>query len=105
MKALAILLAVFSLFSCASIKRPDIDVCIVNAPGKKINCYNLEKDYQDDGQLKPGAKFHTRVAASIQDLNKHLVFTSDTGPENAIAKLKAYIKNLREAYENECKAK
>lgn len=101
---LTILLAAFSLTACATIKRPSIDICIVNAPGKKLNCYDMQRDYTDDGQLKPGVKFHTRPAPDIQAVNKHLIFTSDAGPENAIAKLKAYIKKLREAYENECKA-
>jgi hypothetical protein len=103
MKALAILLVVFSLTSCATIKRPNVDICVVNAPGKKLTCYNFERDYAPDGQIKPGVNPHFRPAPDVAALNKHLIFTSDEGPENAIAKLKAYIKNLREVYEKGCK--
>lgn len=90
--------------SCATIQRPDTDMCIVNAPNKVRKCYNLSKDYTDDGALKPGAVPVYRAVVSIDDLNKFLVIDSPTGTEDGQARLKAYIKLLRENYEKGCSA-
>ena len=89
--------------SCASIQRPNVDVGIVNAPGKRVKYYNLERDYDADGKLKPGAVPTYRPFAKLEDLNKRLCLDSDAGPEEAIARFKAYVRNLREAYERDCK--
>jgi hypothetical protein len=86
------------LASCANIKRPDADLCVVNAPGKKLTCYNLEKDYNDDGQIKPGIQPHFKPATDLDALNKHVAMSAAD-----FAKFKAYIKKLREEYESGCK--
>ena len=96
------LLMAFSLFACASIQRPDIDLMIINAPGNKRCGYNFERDYGDDGRLKSGAKMFCRPNKLVSDLNKGLYIDSKDGPEEGIARLKAYIKTLREEGEKHC---
>lgn len=90
--------------SCSHITRPDIDVCQVNAPGKKLSCYRF-KDFLANGNIKAGTQPHFRPAPDVDALNKHLIFASDNGPMDAIAKIKAYVRKLRESYESECKPK
>lgn len=94
---------VFSLSGCATIRAPDTDLCIVNAPAKKRKCYNLAMDYQSDGRLKPTAKPVYRPVEKIEDLNKFLVVDSPTGTEDGQARLKAYIRALREEYQRGCR--
>jgi hypothetical protein len=89
-----VLSTVFSLWACAD--RPDVDLCIINAPNKNRKCFNLAKDYQDDGSLKPGAMPVYRATSTIEDLNKSLVLDSSTGPEDAIARMKAWVRKLQE---------
>jgi hypothetical protein len=87
-----------SLASCAQIKRPDADICVLNAPGAKLTCYNLKDDYDDDGNIKPGAKPHFLPAPTLESINKSIVMS----PAH-FSLLKAYVKKLREEYENGCK--
>lgn len=111
-KLLILLLIVGS--SACGVPRPNADVCIVIAPPedpeypRKRKCYNLERDYNDDGTLKAGAKPVYRPNEKIEDLNKALVIDSPYDAQNpnpnhfedGIARIKAWIKKLREAYEN-----
>lgn len=77
----------------------------MNAPDRVRKCYNLKRDYGDDGFLKPDAKPTYRPNATIEDLNKALVLDSPhdaTHPnpthfEDGIARVKAWVKKLREA--------
>ncbi len=88
----------FAILSCAKISRPDADICVVNAFGKKLTCYNLARDYNDDGLIKPGTPAHFKPAPDIDSVNKHVVMSAaDFG------KFKAYVKKLREEYDNSCK--
>lgn len=87
---------VFSLAACG-IPRPDADLCIVNAPNKNRKCYNLKRDYRDDGTLRPGAIPTYRPNPTVEELNKSLIIDSADGPEEGIARVKAWIKKLREA--------
>lgn len=86
------------LVGCAKISRPDMDLSVVNAPGKKLTSYNFKNDFGDDGQIKPGAKPHFKPIATIDDLNKYVAISPDD-----FGKLKAYVKLLREEYERGCK--
>lgn len=99
------LLVVCSLFiGCAS--RPDIYHCIINAPNENRKCYHAERDYDDDGYLKPGAVAVYRQNKTIQDLNKAYVIDSDDKEhpfETALERAKAYGKNVREELQ-ECKS-
>lgn len=83
---------------------PDIDGCIVNAPARHLKCYNFARDYDlgSDGvlHLKSGAKASIRAVNSVSDLNKGFIVDTDpaTHPhhyEDALAALKAYVKDLR----------
>lgn len=85
-----------SLPGCAT-GRPDADVCIVNAPNKTRKCYNLKRDYQDDGHLMPVATPTYRPTPTLDSLNKALVLDSEDGFEEGIARVKGWVKKLREA--------
>lgn len=101
---LTALLIAGSLAGCG-VPRPDADLCIVNAPNLNRKCYNLKRDYDDDGSLKPGAVPTYRANATVQDLNKALLIDSPfdaehpnpTHFEDGIARMKAWVKELREA--------
>lgn len=94
-----------ALVGCA-MGRPDVEVCIVNAPNSVRKCYNLRDDYDDQGRLKPGArpKYHPNVV--IGDLNKALLVDSPHDAQNpnpnhfedGAARLKAWIQRMREEY-------
>lgn len=104
-KLLMVLWTVCSLSGCAAIRAPNTDLCIVNAaadvqPAPKRKCYNMAKDYDDQGRLKPGAVPVYRENRSVQDLNKFLVVDSPTGTEDGQAELKAWVQKLRKHYEN-----
>src|SRR5687768_7623046 len=99
---LATLLMAFSLVGCAAIQRPDVDLMIVNAPGKKRCGYNMLRDYDANGQLKPGVQMHCRPNSSVKDLNKATLLDSDEGFTKALSRMKAYIRTMREEYEKRC---
>lgn len=94
-----LLLAVCSLYSCA-VQRPNVDLCIVNAPAANRKCYNMHDDYNNDGTLKAGAVAKYRDNKDVSDLSKALVIDSPTGYEDGLAAIKTYIKQLRTHYEN-----
>lgn len=110
---LLILLLIAGSAACG-VPRPDADVCIVIAPPedaeypRQRKCYNLAKDYNDDGTLKAEAKPVYRPNPKIEDLNKAMLVDSPHDADNpnpahfedGIARIKAWIKKLREAYEN-----
>lgn len=88
----------FSLFLVGcGVERPDTTLSIVNAGAREIRGYNLKKDYDDNGNIKPGAVPVVKPISTIEDLDKYAV----TDPQS-LANLKAYVKQLREAYQN-CK--
>lgn len=79
------------------VPRPKGDICIVDARREVLRCYDMEKDYNDDGTLKPGAVQHTKPAINIDSVNKFTVFDPD-----AWAEVKIYIGKVKERYK-ECK--
>lgn len=91
MRRLIKLLMICSLLGC-DIDRPNTDICVVNSPGQHQKCYNIQKDYNDDGTIKGDAKPIYKPAATVEDLNKNIC----TNPDGW-ANLKAYMKKLREA--------
>lgn len=88
------LLIAFSFGGCAKLKRPDTDLCGINVPGLELRCYNLLKDYNDDGSRKKDAKpkqiFFESKEAMLDGLNK-FIGTDPVG----LAHLKAYIAKMR----------
>lgn len=83
------------LLSACAVKRPDIEVCVVNGPGEIRKCYNLRDQYDDQGNLKPGAKPIYRENHTVMDLNKAFLVDSKTGFEDGLAGLKAWIQELK----------
>lgn len=97
MKPLTLILTAFSVFIGCSIPRPDTELCVVNAPMNQMKCYNVRDDYDDKGFLLPNATPLYRPAFTVDDLNKYTVMDIASW-----ANMKAYIKKMREEYEN-CK--
>lgn len=91
------LLISFSIFAagCAGVERPDTDICIANAPAKHLKCYNMKRDYNDDGRLKKDAKPFFKPFSKIEDVNKFML----TDPEKGIPNLKAFINDMRDLCE------
>lgn len=103
-KQLILLLIISSVVACA--KRPDSDVCVVNAPAKHSKCYNLLHDYDDEGNLKHGAAATFKPANTIDDLNKAVWTDSEKGWPNLqiyIGLLRQHIKELESGLK-ECRA-
>jgi hypothetical protein len=94
MKALTTLFLAFSLSGCATIAKPDANLCVVNAPARHLKCYNLAADYNDDGNIKASAKAKFFRAETVEDLNKGVWMSN-----NDWAKVKGWIRELRKAYE------
>lgn len=88
-----LLLAVFSihLFACSYVPLPHTNLCVANPALKHSKCYWLDKDYQEDGTLKPGAKPNFKPLITIDDMNKSIWTDPDSW-----GSLKGYIKTLRE---------
>jgi hypothetical protein len=86
--------SLFLLTSCATIVRPDANLCIVNAPAEHLKCYNLKHDYNKDGTIKKSAKAKFFTAQKVEDLNKGVWMSN-----NDWAKVKGWIRELRKAYE------
>ncbi len=84
-------------FACASIPRPDTDMCVVNAPMKHQKCYNLNRDYDSSGNLNAGAVPTYKPAVVVEDLNKNITTDAD-----GWAHLKAYIRELRRKAGESC---
>jgi hypothetical protein len=91
MRLMMLLAACSILAGCNSVPRPDTDLCVNNAQLFHKKCYNLARDYDDAGNLKPDAKPIFKPLASLSDADKD-VCTSPAGWAN----LKAYIRALRE---------
>lgn len=86
----ALLIGCNILTSCATVPRPDTDLCVVNAEGPYQMCFNMKSDYKSDGKLKPDAKPKYKPALTVMDLNKNIC----TDPDG-FANLRAYITKLR----------
>lgn len=97
---LMILLTAFNLLAAGcqsvSVSRPDTNLCVVNVPALHEKCYNLKSDYDDNGQLQPGAKPVIKQYATPDEMLAALNKKIGTDPDGW-AHLKAYIKELRDA--------
>ena len=96
-------LTVFNLFviatmGCSSVERPNADICVINAPGLKLTCYNMRNDYDNSGNLKPGVQPHFKQTVTLYDVNKFITMSPDDFSE-----LKAYVGELKDEYERGCK--
>jgi hypothetical protein len=95
MKKLTTFFLAFSLSGCATIAKPDANLCVVNAPAEHLKCYNLNTDYTDDGNLKKTSKAKYFQAKSVYDLNKGVWMSNSDWAE-----VKKWIRELRKAYED-----
>lgn len=94
MKKLTTLFLAFSLAACSTIKKPNANLCVVNAPAQHVKCYNLSTDYTDDGNVRASAKAKYFRAATVTDLNKGIWMSNGDWAE-----VKKWIRELRKAYE------
>ena len=83
---------------CLERERPDTNVFVVNVPAMHLKGYNLKRDYNENGDLKPGAKAMIIPISSLQDLNKKVVTDA-----NGYANLMSSYRTLRQDLE-ECNA-
>lgn len=90
-KPLILLSTVLSLGACSKLPtRPDAYICVNNVGAFHKKCYNLLKDYTDDGLLKPGAMPSMRPLNALADADKDI----STDPDGW-GRIKAYIRLLR----------
>lgn len=86
--------SILILTGCSSsVERPDTDLCVINAPLNQMKCYNLKRDYDSNGVIKPEATGKLYPVEGVEDVNKFIC----TSPED-FANLKSYIKALREEH-------
>jgi hypothetical protein len=93
-------LMIFSLVvlsGCGSVERPDTDMCVVNVPGEYLYCYNLKRDYTDEGVRKKEALPTYRPLKVLNDVNKYTC----TDPQG-MGNLKVYIKELKKEVADKC---
>lgn len=72
--------------SCANIPPPKGEACVAFVQGDKAFncCYDMEKDFDENGDPKPEAKCH-RYPLTLEYFNKHINFDPDS-----FAALKAF---------------
>jgi hypothetical protein len=94
-RAMIVLTACSLLTGCNTVPLPDTDICVINVPALHEYCYNIKRDYDANGRLKPSAKPMIRKyadeAAMLAGLNKGI----KTNPDGW-ANFKAYARELRE---------
>jgi hypothetical protein len=92
-----LLLFAANIVGCAAIQRPDAWVCGINGKSKKMLCYNLKKDYDEDGTLKAGAEPLEKKDVSLQSLTGGLYFSSED-----TKKIKVWLQDMRDYAKNHC---
>lgn len=94
-KLIATSLAVFSVVGCASIPPPKGTACVSHISQSAANyndCYDMEKDFDQNGELLPTAKGqHVPL-----EFDKRVNFDVDS-----FASLKAYLLKLKKAYQDQ----
>lgn len=84
--------------SCSKpIPRPKGEVCRINARSGYILCFDLENDFDSNGDLLPNVQ---GVRKPVQLLNLHGHWELD---EQSLSNLRAYGKKVKDALEKECK--
>lgn len=91
----------FILLGACAIPRPRTELCIVNAPAAHSKCYWMDTDYDQNGNLLPGAVAHLLPARTVSDLNKAMMIPFAPSGQG-IANFKAYVNKLKEEYETRC---
>lgn len=84
-----------SLCACSSIPRPVGLICVVHVLEGYNNCFDMQKDFDENGQIISGHA-GTHIA---MDLNNHVNLDA-----NSFANLKAYALKIKARYDT-CIAK
>lgn len=84
MKRLFAIFLIVSLSACAGIPAPKGTACVAFADKGYSLCYDLDADFNTDGDLKPEARAK-RVPLSLKAINRHVHFDPDS-----FASLKAF---------------
>lgn len=82
-KLLAIFLIAI-LSACAGIPKPEGLGCVAFAKRNYSICYDLSKDFDEDGNVVPGARGQ-KVPLTVQAIDRHVHFDPDS-----YASLKAF---------------
>lgn len=98
MKRLMMLLNICSLVGCAGVQRPDANICGINAVSSNLRCYNIRKDYNNDGILDANAKPVIVPLSGLNDLNAG-AYLSPLDLE----KVKVWLGDLRTWAKDHCK--
>ena len=96
LKKLLTTLLIASSISACSVPAPNTDICLTNVLNGNMKCYNLSRDYDADGRLKPNAQATYKPARAMSDMDK-LFCTDANGFEN----LKIFSRQVRDQL-NEC---
>ena len=89
----------FSL-GCSTVQRPDADICGINFASDKpahLTCFNILKDFNDDGTLKSTAKSHQKLIQGPSSLNAGKYVSKDDW-----AKVQVWLQDLRDYARNHC---
>lgn len=101
MKLFGILFGTSSLVACSmlGVERPDSYVCGVNvvADPAYLLCFNLKKDYDDDGNLKPDAQPLKIILKDLTGL-KGFTCTDAVGLKN----IKTFVADMRDEINKRC---
>jgi hypothetical protein len=87
-----------SISSCSSVKRPDAYICGINSKSKELRCYNILKDFNDDGSMKPEAKPMIQPLSGLDQLNSSVMMFP-----KEFEKVKVWLQDLRDWSNNHCK--
>lgn len=89
------LLAISLMAGCAHIERPDAPLCGINTDKLQLRCYNIRKDYNNDGKRKKDAK---PLVLQFKDANEMLVYLRGwlvTSP-NGFGNILSTVREVRE---------
>lgn len=86
-KLVKTLFLVCSLTACSQVPRPQGFVCVANVPSSYNLCFDMDKDFDDQGNVLPG---HEGVRLAL-DVDRHINFDADS-----YASLKAYMQKLKQ---------
>jgi len=87
----------FITSSCSKVKRPDAYICGINSKSVELRCYNILKDFSDDGTMKPDAKPMIQPISGLDQLNAGVfMFPKE------FEKVKVWLQDLRDYSNQHC---
>jgi hypothetical protein len=85
---------------CASVQRPDADICGINFAADKpahLTCFNIKNDFDNAGVLLPTAKAHQKLIGKPQSLNAGKYMSKEDWP-----KFQIWLQDMRDYATNHC---